>query len=233
MTKEPKDPLRWTENDSDAPAELRALLRAGREDLPNTSQLAAIYAALEPRCAVPPGSSAPGSASLTPLLKGLFGVALLGGLSGALYSSLHRPGPPPPVPPRASAKHAPGNEAPRAALPSASPTRVETPPPSVTVAVPTKAPASRPMKVSLPSEPELLESARRALAKDPALALRLTGQHRARFRNGMLQQEREVVAIEALRRLGRNEEAERRAKAFEARFPGSAHRRGVEAGLEP
>jgi len=79
-----------------------------------------------------------------------------------------------------------------------------------------------------PSEPVLLEQARRALASSPATALALTNQHAARFPHGVLAQEREVIAIEALRRLGRSAEADRRAAAFAQAFPGSAHQRMVE-----
>jgi len=79
-----------------------------------------------------------------------------------------------------------------------------------------------------PSEPVLLEQARRALAGSPATALALTNQHAARFPHGVLVQEREVIAIEALRRLGRGAEADRRATAFAQAFPGSAHQRRVE-----
>jgi hypothetical protein len=74
----------------------------------------------------------------------------------------------------------------------------------------------------------LLEQARRALASSPATALSLTNQDAARFPRGALAQEREVIAIEALRRLGRGAEADRRAAAFAQTFPGSAHQRRVE-----
>jgi hypothetical protein len=79
-----------------------------------------------------------------------------------------------------------------------------------------------------PSEASLLERARRALTSAPATALALANQHAARFPHGALAQEREVIAIEALRRLGRSAEADRRAAAFAQAFPGSAHQRMVE-----
>jgi len=79
-----------------------------------------------------------------------------------------------------------------------------------------------------PTEVELLERARRALASDPANALTLTQKDAALYPNGELAQEREVIAIEALRRLQRNAEAEQRARAFARAFPGSAHQRAVE-----
>jgi hypothetical protein len=78
------------------------------------------------------------------------------------------------------------------------------------------------------SEAALLEQARRALSSSPNYALQLANQHRARFPNGVLSQEREVIAIEALRRLHRVSDADQRAGAFSKAFPGSAHQRMVD-----
>jgi hypothetical protein len=99
-------------------------------------------------------------------------------------------------------------------------------------AVPAKNPSAEPRKQAAEglSEPALLEQARRSLSSSPATALALTGQHAARFPHGVLAQEREVIAIEALRRLGRSAEADGRAAAFARAFPGSAHQRRVEDG---
>jgi hypothetical protein len=80
-------------------------------------------------------------------------------------------------------------------------------------------------------EAELLERARRSLSGSPNQALALTRLHQARFPKGALKQEREVIAIEALRRLGRANDAEQRAGTFEKQYPDSAHRRAVETGL--
>ena len=72
-------------------------------------------------------------------------------------------------------------------------------------------------------EAQLLERAQAALARRPAEALRFTREHEARFPRGALVQEREVIAIEALERLGRAGAAKARAAAFERRFRGSVH----------
>jgi hypothetical protein len=76
-----------------------------------------------------------------------------------------------------------------------------------------------------PSEVQLLRAARAALAGSPAKALRLTEEHARRFGNGRLVQEREVIRISALQRLGRTREAAVLQRKFDERFPGSAHRR--------
>ncbi|HKP55456.1 MAG TPA: hypothetical protein VJV78_01975 [Polyangiales bacterium] len=78
------------------------------------------------------------------------------------------------------------------------------------------------------SELQLLFEARKALPSQPAAALQLLDEHAARFRNGQLAPEREVLAIEALRKLGRNAEATERLKKFEARYPQSIHLRRLQ-----
>jgi outer membrane protein assembly factor BamD (BamD/ComL family) len=45
----------------------------------------------------------------------------------------------------------------------------------------------------------------------------------------MLVQEREVIAIEALVKTGRKEDARTRADRFKTRFPGSSHTRRLDA----
>ena len=69
------------------------------------------------------------------------------------------------------------------------------------------------------TELELVQRAQAALASDPNRALTLTNEHAVTYPKGELVQEREVIAVEALSRLGRNEEASRRALAFVRRFP--------------
>jgi hypothetical protein len=82
------------------------------------------------------------------------------------------------------------------------------------------------------SEASLLTQARAALASHPERALALTQQHVQRFPNGALAQEREVIAIAALRALGRTDAANQRGSSFEQKYPGSAHRSKVEQTLK-
>jgi hypothetical protein len=95
---------------------------------------------------------------------------------------------------------------------------VETPPPAPADA------ASR-----LREEALLVRNASRLLGTDPAAALRLTDERRQRFPGGALGQEAEVVAIDALLRLGRREAAVRRARAFEASHKDSLYARRIHA----
>jgi len=77
------------------------------------------------------------------------------------------------------------------------------------------------------SELALLDRAHARMAADPADAMRALDEHRARYPHGAFAQEREVLAIEALVRLGRRHEAEARAAAFATQYPSSAHRRRI------
>ncbi|HEY5955336.1 MAG TPA: hypothetical protein VIV60_02235 [Polyangiaceae bacterium] len=83
-----------------------------------------------------------------------------------------------------------------------------------------------------PTEASLLTRARAALGSDPERALALTQQHAQYYPNGALAQEREVIAIAALRALGRTDAANQRGNAFEQKYPGSAHRTKIEQTLK-
>ncbi|HMA95508.1 MAG TPA: hypothetical protein VKP30_22620 [Polyangiaceae bacterium] len=82
-----------------------------------------------------------------------------------------------------------------------------------------------------PEEFRVLQAAREKLPSSPASALVLAESHARRFSRGMLDQERETIAIEALARLGRADEARARSKVFLSRFPASPYRSRVEAAI--
>jgi hypothetical protein len=82
------------------------------------------------------------------------------------------------------------------------------------------------------TELALLERARRVMAKDPARALQLTEQHRRQYRTGLLAEERELLAVEALVKLEHKGQAERRARSFEHAHPNSVHLRRLGVILE-
>ncbi len=72
-------------------------------------------------------------------------------------------------------------------------------------------------------EASFLRRAKVALPTDPARALRLTDEHPTVYPRGVLLQEREVIAIEALIRLGRTDDARARAASFRSRYPSSVY----------
>ncbi len=73
------------------------------------------------------------------------------------------------------------------------------------------------------SEASFLRRAQTTLGADPRAALQMLDDHPTRFPRGILVQERDVMAIDALARLGRTDEARARAHAFRSRYPRSAH----------
>ncbi|MBW2524326.1 MAG: hypothetical protein JRI23_09135 [Deltaproteobacteria bacterium] len=77
-------------------------------------------------------------------------------------------------------------------------------------------------------EHKLLRAARARLADDPRGAYALTQEHKRRFPRGMLAQEREVIAIEALSRMGKDDAAQSRADRFGDAYPDSPHRDRVQ-----
>jgi hypothetical protein len=70
------------------------------------------------------------------------------------------------------------------------------------------------------------------LRHQPAQMLSVLTTHERSYPNGMLVQEREVLAIEALLATGKRDEAEKRAARMEQRFSDSAHLRRVRVLLE-
>lgn len=75
----------------------------------------------------------------------------------------------------------------------------------------------------LRDELSLIERAQHALSNDPSGALALVEEHERRYGDRLLAQEREVIAVVALSKLGRSIEVQARAERFIQRFPGSAH----------
>ena len=231
-----KDPPRLLEASGGAEPGLRELLSAAKNDVGSDAQVARLAERLAPLLAppaVPVPPVAANAARMGAAAKlGLAGIALILAGGGVLLSTskLAPPSatisphaaPPPVVPesPAAAASPSPAVEAPGAEPPQAAASNGE--PPGA---------ANLPAKPAPPalSEAELLEQARSALKSDPARALARANEHRKRFPGGVLVQEREVIAIKALRALGRDAEADSRTAAFEKAFPGSAFQRKLKS----
>jgi len=222
---DPEDPSRLFDSPA-APAGLRDVLKAAKADVGSDEQVARLAARLgpllSPPVAAPPGAAAAATASGAAKL-GLAALALIIAGGGVwLYSA---PGSPPQSAPPPAPISAPVAPAPPQALAAPAPT-APAPASPVSVQPPEDSkPAAKPAPAAQLSEAELLEQARSALKSDPARALTRANEHRSRFPGGVLVQEREVIAIKALRALGRSAEADRRMEAFEKAFPGSAFQR--------
>jgi hypothetical protein len=232
---EPDDPSRLFDSSS-APEGLKSALRAAQADVGTDEQVARLARRLGPLLGVAGATgaaagvgAAAGSGTLGGAAKlGIAAVALLGAAGGAflLFSPSPSPSaasgnsvaPAPPSLPAVSAFVEPAPLARPSALPEPAPSQ---PPASASVT----SVRDRPVAAPQPSEADLLEQARAALKSDPNRALERATEHARRFPRGVLVQEREVLAIQALRRLGRDAEADHRADAFAKAFPGSAFQR--------
>ncbi|MEO8183829.1 MAG: hypothetical protein ABI895_33815 [Deltaproteobacteria bacterium] len=243
MSADPRLP-RWSEDGSEAPPELRQWLRASREQLGAVAEVAQLSRGLAARL----GSEAVSAASLAPVVAGkawleagrwaLWLAAGAGTVAAILYWQSETPAPfvPPAVVQTSSAVPAveqpssapepPAVPEPAALLPAPEPARVPEP---ARAPAPERPRAPALAKAPRTSEAELLQRAQRALAEHPSQALLLTAEHRRRFADGALAEEREVIAIEALRHLGRERAARERAAVFETKYPNSVHRSRVQA----
>ncbi|MCA9648241.1 MAG: hypothetical protein H6718_00870 [Polyangiaceae bacterium] len=242
-----QDPPRLAEAE-DVPAGLKNLMEDSHKDVLSQAQVLAIASAV---------SRATAGASLAPValktgggsfFKWLGGAVIVGLIGGGAYLGLQRgPAPAervsspavvaPPAEPVASVAPV---EAPAAsaAVEEAPKPRVVTPaapaapkvdaPSSLEARSAVEAPSA---KAQLLEESRLLSAARAALATDPKKALALTEQHRAKFPQGTLAQEREVIAIQALGKLGNKKDADQRADQFGKDYPDSAHKDRVQGKL--
>ncbi|HEX3852896.1 MAG TPA: hypothetical protein VHW01_18160 [Polyangiaceae bacterium] len=130
--------------------------------------------------------------------------------------------------PAAPAASALPHEAPSAVAPEAAPVaETVTPDPSAT-ADDSASPQPVPIAPAHTAheryalELKVLQPARAAVARgDFSAALSSIAEHRRRFPDGQLSEEREALRVQALSGLGRTEEATRAASAFRKRFPGS------------
>jgi hypothetical protein len=228
---EPEDPERL----ADASSPLGGLFAFAARDLPSDEQLAHLAGKLGPVLDAAPAAApvASGTSLLVKLGIATGAMALLvgGGLSlrrALTATTVAVPATPSVAVPTGDTTppHPPAIPPPAAADRSASAPDLA-PPSTLDKPGTTSAKPSAGQGKAL-SEAALLEQARRVLNSSPSSALLLANQHRARFPNGVLTQEREVIAIEALRRLHRNGEADQRAAGFSKAFPGSAHQRMVD-----
>ena len=221
---EPKDPPRLLDAASGAAPGLRNALGAAQADVGSVEQVSRLAARLGPLLALPaapPSAGAPGMGAAAKL--GLGALALLVAGGGAwLLSTSQSASPPAPI---SASPTPPAPAAPAPAAPPLEQAPAAAPESAVAPAPPLPAVPDKPAAPAQLSEAELLEQARSALKADPSRALQRANEHRRRYPGGVLVQEREVIAIQALRQLGRTAEAEQRAEAFSKAFPGSAFQR--------
>jgi hypothetical protein len=229
--------------------DLEALLDAERDiDVPAPAQRRRMFARLEPLLLVPAAiatvttatTAASGvmqTALRTKLVASVVSAALLGGAVGAAghaYLASPRPAtvapaaPAEPVPKSAPAPSPPIEPAARAP---------ESPAPAPAATATPSAPRAEdrtPSAGSLRAERLLIETASSALARgDTKSAVAALKQHARSFPKGDLAEEREVLLVKALAASGDDRAAEKRAKEFKKKFPGSMQQGSVDDAARP
>jgi hypothetical protein len=212
---------------------LAGLVEGSRADVGTREELAALEARLLPLIG-PPGVpvTPPGRAAWTKagVVKLAVGSAVVASVAAALYASKSS------EPPRTEpVRPAHVEQTSPSAVPSSAPPALDVAPafpePSPGVApsaMASAAPNVAPERAA-PSETALIGDAQSALASNPGRALALCERHQRLYPHGVLVQEREVLAIEALQGLGRHAQAVARGNRFLTAFPGSAHESKIAA----
>ena len=219
---------RWLEEG--ASPEVTRLLESTVIDEPSLEQLQSLRARVAPLLKTPPGAPPSGAAATGLAGKLVTVVALLAlGAGVGQWFSQKKEAPPPAPPPIVVAV------APPSPVPVITPPAPVTPPPPRPRAAPPPAviapAAPAPLVNTADEELELLQAAMSAAT--PNEALTLVEQHVTRFPSSSLAQEREVLAVQALSKLGRSADARTRADAFKERWPTSTHLLRLEALLAP
>jgi hypothetical protein len=211
-----RPPVRWLESSQGAPPGAAELLSAARLPPPFTDAVRYRLGLGVAQTATVPVASAWSAL----LAKGAL-VAAIGGGSGYLVHSLSERPPAPVVASPIAVVSAPALAAP-----------AEVPAPVVAVEalpamqLPTAPPAPPKLKLDPRlEEAELLEKARSLLSSSPAAALRLTAEHARDFPKGRLGAEADLLAAQALLRLGDVAAAKQRAQASLKRYPSGIYAR--------
>jgi len=236
-----REPDRLTDA-SDDPL-LRELLGAGRKELPDEAQLAAVMAKLGPVIGPDGGGGGSGGGASGATKAAWIGsakvVAVIGGLTAALWG-MSDLGPKPSEPPREVTRTETAASAMTASpMPSASasaqpPVEASAPTPSSKAAHPASPRTATSVTTDDPeAEQALLTRAQIALRTNAAEALALADESARRFPNGMFRQEAEVIAIDALARAHQTDAARARATKFRAAYPTSPHLARIETILQP
>lgn len=221
-------PTRWKDANSEVSAELREVMRYAHACKPDAAQLTQLTAAVIAE--LPPAPAARNIATTSAVGKlarwGL--IVALGGIGGVVaYLAATTASPP------ARRALPPARQSPAAVV-------IEEPPPAAAAAPRANNPPERPREqrhraknssvsasVTQPlSEIGLLQAARRARAAAPERALLLLSEHEQRYPDSMFTEEREALRIEILQHTRPNEAA-RRLRDFDQKFPRSAYRQRI------
>jgi hypothetical protein len=241
------DPNRWSDaGDGVTPIE-QSLVRAGQDLLMPTDLKDAVWSRIvgsipslpqEPGPLDRLGTASKGASVTAPVALRVLGLAVAvlsaGAIGGYLALGSTQATPVGSTTPAATTTSAPGSVL--IAPPSNDPLPAESEAaPSWPAPTPSAGHAAGPLRSSqLREESQAVLAARQALRNnEPAAALRLLDQARQRFGNGALNEEREVLTIEALASSGDKGRAAERAKTFLRTRPRSPHAADVQRHVAP
>jgi hypothetical protein len=254
-----KGPVRWVQDGSGAPVELRKALRSAQTELGSREQVRRLAQRMEPELtrfnsSIPPGAALIGNHTTVFSIKTLLSVFAVAA-AGVVAVSYLRFG----TPPASSVK----NQQPASTKMSADATdkkpiatarrtfdlvidaqeaerelanEVAKPTPKsirrrAKPAAPITVPAPN-MKLDPEDELRILQHAQDNLTIRPLSALQSSEQHLRDYPSGVFAQEREMIAIEALFLLNRVDQGVDRAKRFLEKFNNSTHAPRVRSLLE-
>jgi hypothetical protein len=237
-----REPIPRLDRSSDDPV-LKEALASARRDLPGDARMNALAAGFAAKLGASGAGGASGASgtsgtstattTATGLGAGAKGVGIVASAivaaSAVWYATRPAPetAPASPPPPAITVTHR--------ATPTPPPVQTSDPIPTVSVEeLPTTPPVASPRasaSAAVPRESDtaLLGRAQKELGANPARALTLLDEHAKTFPRSGFGQEREVLTIDALLRLGRRGEAESRAAQFATAYPKSAHNRRIDA----
>jgi hypothetical protein len=217
------DPPRLRDEESASTARVRALLTTVREDVGTEEQSHHVESRLAPMLWAPAPVAAPGGGAMLAAVKLGALVVVAAAAGGSFWMGTKSDAP----------LTASPTQRPPVFIRPAAPAALPAPPAAASAdTVPKPQPATPHPQSSTEapvSEADLLTRAQAALGRDAAKALVLAEQHQRTFPHGTLSQEREVIAIEALSRLGRTAEVKLRAARFLQAYPGSAHKSKIQS----
>jgi hypothetical protein len=211
------EPARWYEPTGGADRELRDLLGAARDDVLSVERVDALARSMSAVPSNPPPGPAAAAAAKGWVAKlvGVGAVTIAAVIAGSLWL-----------------QSKPTSHLERAAVVSSIPTQrtraLDPKPPAHPIDLDEPGQSADAKTKPKPGgsaieEYQLIRAAREALPNDPARALSLARAHERRFPHGVLAQEREVLLISALKRLGQKGDADRRTDRFKQSYPDSPH----------
>ena len=224
------DPLRWSD-DPEAPEGAADLLRSARKGAPPMpddvrTRVGVAVAAMTAGTAATASASVGAGVWTAGKITSAIAILVTGGalIGGGIYAYTRSDETPRSLSPAPHPRAAPLAVSPPPQPPAeVAPIAIRESEPRVAPHIEPSRPAPRPSLDPLEEETRLIQQAHAQLEAHPDRALALASSHARRFPEGQLAAERELVAIDALARLGRLDQARARAARLDERYPSSPY----------